>query len=46
MDPTQTSINVGTAKGTGTTTVKIYIDGVLKDQSQINFSTQKSYISE
>lgn len=46
VDPTQTSINVGTAKGTGTTTVKIYIDGVLKDQSQINFSTQKSYISE
>ena len=47
VDPTSTSINAGTAKGTGVANVKIYIDGVLKNQGQIKFSeANPSYTAE
>ena len=47
VDPTSTSINAGTAKGTGVATVKVYIDGVLKNQGQIKFSeANPSYTAE
>ena len=42
----ETSLSVGNAKGTGTTTVKVYIDGVLKNQDTLNYSTMKNYIVE
>ncbi len=42
----ETSISAGTAKGTGTTTVKVYIDGVLKNQNTLNYSTTTSYVVE
>ena len=47
VDPTSTSINVGTVKGTGVSNVKVYIDGVLKNQGQIKFSeANPSYMAE
>ena len=47
VDPTSTSINVGTSKGTGVSNVKVYIDGVLKNQGQIKFNdANPSYIAE
>lgn len=46
VDPTLTNISVGTAKGTGITNIKVYIDGVLKNQGQIDFSNSLSYIAE
>ncbi len=47
VDPTLTNINAGTAKGTGVSNVKVYIDGVLKNQGQIKFSeTNPSYTAE
>lgn len=47
VDPTSTSINAGTAKGTGVANVKVYIDGVLKNQGQIKFSeANPSYTAE
>lgn len=47
VDPTSTNINVGTSKGTGVSNVKVYIDGVLKNQGQIKFSeANPSYIAE
>ena len=44
----ETSINAGTAKGTGTTTVKVYIDGVLKNDGgyQLIYNNVNSYIAE
>ena len=42
----ETNLSVGNAKGTGTTTVKVYIDGVLKNQDTLNYSTMKNYIVE
>ena len=42
----ETSLSVGNAKGTGTTTVKVYVDGVLKNQDTLNYSTMKNYIVE
>ena len=47
VDPTLTNINAGTAKGTGVSNVKVYIDGVLKNQGQIKFSeANPSYTAE
>ena len=47
VDPTATSINAGTAKGTGVSNIKVYIDGVLKNQGQIRFSeANPSYTAE
>lgn len=46
VNPTLTNVSVGTAKGTGATTVKVYIDGVLKNQGQIDFSSSSSYTAE
>ncbi len=44
----ETSISVGNAKGTGTTTVKVYIDGVLKNDGgyQLVYSNVNSYTAE
>lgn len=44
----ETSINAGTAKGTGTTTVKVYIDGVLKNDGgyQLIYNNVNSYTAE
>lgn len=42
----ETNLSVGNAKGTGTTTVKVYVDGVLKNQDTLNYSTMKNYIVE
>ena len=42
----ETNLSVGNAKGTGTTTVKVYIDGVLKNKDTLNYSTMKNYIVE
>ena len=44
----ETSISVGNAKGTGSTTVKVYIDGVLKNDGgyQLVYSNVSSYTSE
>ncbi len=47
VDPTSTNINAGTAKGTGVSNIKVYIDGVLKNQGQIKFSdASPSYTAE
>lgn len=44
----ETNISVGNAKGTGTTTVKVYIDGVLKNDGgyQLVYSNVNSYTAE
>lgn len=44
----ETSISVGTAKGTGTTTVKVYVDGVLKNDGgyTLVYSNVNSYTAE
>ena len=44
----ETSISVGNAKGTGTTTVKVYIDGILKNDGgyTLVYSNVNSYIAE
>lgn len=44
----ETAIAAGTAKGTGTTTVKVYIDGVLKNDGgyQLVYSNVNSYTAE
>lgn len=44
----ETSIAVGNAKGTGSTTVKVYIDGVLKNDGgyQLVYSNVSSYTAE
>ena len=42
----ETAIAVGNARGTGTTTVKVYIDGILKNQNSITYSTTTSYVVE
>ena len=44
----ETAISVGNAKGTGTTTVKVYIDGVLKNDSgyTLVYSNVNSYTAE
>lgn len=44
----ETAISVGNAKGTGTTTVKVYIDGVLKNDGgyQLVYSNVNSYTAE
>ncbi len=47
VDPTSTAINAGTVKGTGVANVKVYIDGVLKNQGQIKFSEENpTYTAE
>lgn len=44
----ETSISAGNAKGTGTTTVKVYIDGVLKNDGgyTLVYSNTSSYTAE
>lgn len=44
----ETSISVGNAKGSGTTTVKVYIDGVLKNDGgyTLEYSKVNSYTAE
>ena len=44
----ETSISVGNAKGTGTTTIKVYIDGVLKNDGgyTLSYSNVNSYTAE
>ncbi len=44
----ETALSVGNAKGTGTTTVKVYIDGVLKNDSgyTLVYSNVSSYTAE
>ena len=44
----ETAISVGNAKGTGTTTVRVYIDGVLKNDGgyQLVYSNVTSYTAE
>lgn len=44
----ETAIPVGNAKGTGTTTVKVYIDGILKNDGgyQLVYSNVNSYTAE
>lgn len=44
----ETAISVGNAKGTGTTTVKVYIDGVLKNDGgyTLVYSNVNSYTAE
>lgn len=44
----ETSVSVGNAKGTGTTTVKVYIDGVLKNDGgyTLTYNNVNSYTAE
>lgn len=42
----ETNISAGTTKGTGTKEIKVYIDDVLKNQGQINYSNMTSYVAE
>ena len=44
----ETAVSVGNAKGTGTTTVKVYIDGILKNDSgyPLDYSKVNSYTAE
>lgn len=42
----ETSISAGNARGTGSTTVKVYVDGVLKNQNTLNYSSTTSYVVE
>ena len=44
----ETAISVGNAKGTGTTTVKVYIDGVLKNDGgyTLTYNNVNSYTAE
>ena len=44
----ETSVSVGNAKGTGTTTVKVYIDGVLKNDGgyTLTYNSVNSYTAE
>lgn len=42
----ETSVAVGNAKGTGTTTVKIYINGILKNQNSLTYSSTTTYLVE
>lgn len=42
----ETNISAGTTKGTGTKEIKVYIDDVLKNQGQINYSNMTTYIAE
>ena len=44
----ETAVSVGNAKGTGTTTVKVYIDGVLKNDGgyTLVYSNVNSYTAE
>lgn len=39
----ETSVSVGSPKGTGTVRVKVFIDEVLKNDSTLNYSTTTSY---
>lgn len=42
----ETNISAGTTKGTGTKEIKVYIDDVLKNQGQINYSNMTTYLAE
>ena len=44
----ETAISAGNAKGTGSTTVKVYVDGVLKNDGGYNlvYSNVSSYTAE
>lgn len=42
----ETAISAGNARGTGSTTVKVYVDGILKNQNTLNYSTTTSYVVE
>ena len=44
----ETAVSAGIAKGTGSTTVKVYVDGVLKNDGgyQLVFSNVSSYVAE
>ena len=44
----ETAVSVGNAKGTGTTTVKVYIDGILKNDGgyTLDYSKVNSYTAE
>lgn len=44
----ETAISAGIAKGTGSTTVKVYVDGVLKNDGgyQLVYSNVSSYVAE
>lgn len=42
----ETNISAGTTKGTGTKEIKVYIDDVLKNQGQINYSSMTTYTAE
>lgn len=48
VSASETAISVGNAKGTGTTTVKVYIDGVLKNDGgyTLVYSNVNSYTAE
>ena len=46
VSASETSIQAGTTKGTGTKEVKVYIDDVLKHQGQINYSNMTTYTAE
>ncbi|MCI8617898.1 MAG: Stk1 family PASTA domain-containing Ser/Thr kinase [Clostridia bacterium] len=42
----ETAISAGNAIGTGTTTVKVYINDVLKNTNTLNYSSMTSYLVE
>lgn len=42
----ETSVSVGNARGTGSTEVKVYVDGILKNKNTLNYSTTTSYVVE
>lgn len=46
VEASQTNISAGTTKGTGTKEIKVYIDDVLKNQGQINYSNMTTYTAE
>ena len=46
VDASETNLSAGTTKGTGTKEIKVYIDDILKNQGQINYSDITTYTAE
>ena len=46
VDASETALAAGTTKGTGTKEIKVYIDDILKNQGQINYSDMTTYTAE
>ena len=46
VEASETGVSAGTTKGTGVKEIKVYIDDVLKNQGQINYSSMTTYTAE